>query len=116
MEIEHKEEEEVFYNFEISKDCPYLSRFKVSPFSAEKVISTDSYQLYGSEPLNEPKTSFMLRLKRSKYGNLIVGIIGSENLQKKCSNFISNTICYDGYYGIVINNTAEDENQYRKLK
>lgn len=48
--------------------------------------------------------SFTLQLKKSKYGNLIVGIITSALKSNRSSSFIPNSICYDGYYGIVLNN------------
>ena len=82
----------------------------------QKVISTDSYQLCSKQQLKKSKSFFTFLLKKLKYGNLIAGVITEDLLVNKESSYSVGCVCFDNYYGVIMNNGVQEPNHYPKLK
>ena len=100
----------------MSKSCSFYNKFQIDGNQVQKIVSTDSYQLYSTQPLKKHKSYFAFLITKLKYNNLIAGIITDDLLTNKDSSYCSGCVCFDNYYGVVMDNSMQIPAYHKKLK
>jgi hypothetical protein len=106
----------VKYQFEVSESCRFYNKFQIDGNKVQKIVSTDSYQLCSKQPFKKHKSYFTYLIQKLKYSNLITGIIVHDLLSNKESSYCTGCLCFDNYYGVVMNNGVQNPTHYTTLK
>lgn len=103
-------------SFRVDPECRNIQRFQVEGGQFEKLQTSDTFQMYSTEPfLAEERSYFSILLEKSKYRSLTMGLITADLFEKASSSAAKGCLCYEGYYGIVIVEGKEDNRDYRKI-